>query len=47
MYETAGVERDLEMAMTPEQGASMVMAVLRDTGMVWSHVSGRSIEDYV
>ncbi|MCQ0090240.1 SDR family oxidoreductase [Roseovarius sp. M141] len=47
MYETAGVERDLDMAMTPEQGASMVVAMLRDEGMIWSHVSGRSIKDYL
>ncbi|NOR61200.1 MAG: SDR family NAD(P)-dependent oxidoreductase [Rhodobacteraceae bacterium] len=47
MYETAGIERDLDMAMTPEQGAAMVLAMLQDKGMVWSHVSGRSINDYV
>ncbi len=47
MYETAGINRDLKMAMTPEQGASMVVSMLQDEGMVWSHVSGRSIEDYV
>jgi len=47
MYETAGVGRDLEMAMTPEQGAAMVVTMLRDEGMVWGHVSGRSIADYL
>jgi len=47
MYETAGVDRDLAMAMSPAQGAAMVVAMLRDEGMVWSHVSGRSIADYV
>jgi len=47
MYETAGVGRDLEMAMTPEQGAAMVVTMLQDEGMVWGHVSGRSIADYL
>ncbi len=47
MYETAGVGRDLEMAMTPEQGAKMVVTMLRDEGMVWGQVSGRSIADYL
>jgi len=47
MYETAGVGRDLEMAMTPEQGAAMVVTMLRDEGMVWGQVSGRSIADYL
>lgn len=47
MYETAGVGRDLEMAMTPEQGAAMVVTMLQDKGMVWGHVSGRSIADYL
>ncbi len=47
MYETAGVGRDLEMAMTPEQGAAMVVTMLADEGMVWGQVSGRSIADYL
>ncbi len=47
MYETAGVGRDLEMAMTPEQAAVMVVTMLRDEGMVWGQVSGRSIADYL
>ena len=46
MYRTAGIDRDLDVAMTPEQGANMVVAMLRDEGMVWSQVSGRSIDDY-
>ncbi len=46
MYETAGIERDLGMAMTPAQGAAMVVTMLHDKGMVWSHISGRSINDY-
>ena len=47
MYETAGIERDLDVAMTPEQAADMILVMLRDESMVWSHVSGRSIQDYV
>jgi short-subunit dehydrogenase len=47
MYETAGIERDLEVAMTPDQAADMILVMLRDENMVWSHVSGRSIQDYV
>lgn len=47
MYESAGVERDLDMAMTPEQGAAMVLTMMQDKSMVWSHISGRSIKDYV
>ena len=47
MYESAGIERNLDVAMTPEQGAKMVLTMLQDKGMVWSHVSGRSINDYV
>ena len=47
MYEAAGVGRDLDMAMTPEQGAAMVITMLKDEGMVWGQVSGRSIADYV
>ena len=47
MYETAGVERDLERAMSSDQAASMALAMLEDESMVWSQVSGRSIRDYV
>ncbi|MBE9476362.1 MAG: SDR family oxidoreductase [Proteobacteria bacterium] len=47
MYETAGIARDLDVAMTPEQAADMLVVMLKDEGMVWSHVSGRSIRDYV
>ena len=46
MYETAGITRDLEIAMTPEQGAEMVVTMLQAEGMVWSQVSGRAISDY-
>ena len=47
MYETAGVGRDLEMAMTPQQAAAMVVTMLRDKTMLWGHVSGRSLADYL
>ncbi len=47
MYETAGIERDLDVAMTPDQAADMIIVMLGDENMVWSHVSGRSIQDYV
>ncbi len=47
MYETAGIDRNLDVAMTPEQAAKMIVTMLDDDGMVWSHVSGRSIRDYV
>jgi short-subunit dehydrogenase len=47
MYQSAGVGRDLDVAMSPEQGAAMVLAMLRDETMVWGHVSGRSLRDYV
>ncbi len=46
MYETAGIERDLDVAMMPEQAAAMIVTMLSDETMVWSQVSGRSIEDY-
>jgi len=46
MYESAGVARDLDVAMTPEQGAAMVLTMLQDKAMLWSHVSGRTINDY-
>ncbi len=47
MYETAGIDRDLNIAMTPDQAANMIVTMLNDEGMLWSHVSGRSIADYV
>ena len=46
MYEEAGVGRDLDVAMAPEQAATMIVAMLDDETMVWSQVSGRSIRDY-
>ncbi len=47
LYETAGIDRDLDVAMTPDQAANMIVTMLNDEGMLWSHVSGRSIADYV
>ncbi len=47
MYETAGIERNLEVAMSPQQAAAMVLVMLRDENMIWSQVSGRSIRDYL
>jgi len=46
MYETAGIDRNLDVAMTPEQAATMIVTMLSDDNMVWGQVSGRSIEDY-
>ncbi|WP_420549586.1 SDR family NAD(P)-dependent oxidoreductase [Curvivirga sp.] len=47
MYTTAGVPRDLEIAMTPHQAAEMIIMMITHENMVWSHVSGRSLSDYV
>jgi len=47
MYNTAGVARDLDVAMSPQQGAGMVVTMLQDESMVWSQVSGRAITDYL
>ncbi|MGO1119573.1 SDR family NAD(P)-dependent oxidoreductase [Rhodovibrionaceae bacterium A322] len=46
MYETAGIDRNLEIAMSPRQAARMALTMLADETMVWSQVSGRSIQDY-
>ncbi|MCV6591755.1 MAG: SDR family oxidoreductase [Silicimonas sp.] len=46
MYESAGIERDLEVAMSPEEAAKMVVFMIDQKDMVWSQVSGRSIRDY-
>jgi short-subunit dehydrogenase len=46
MYARAGIDRDLDVAMTPDQAAAMIVTMLDDETMVWSHVSGRSISDY-
>ena len=47
MYDTAGIERDLSVAMTPEKAAEMLVIMLADEGMVWGQVSGRALKDYV
>lgn len=46
MYETAGIDRNLSVAMSPQQAVAMVLVMLRDEDMIWSQVSGRSIKDY-
>jgi len=47
MYDTAGVPRDLDVAMTPEDAANMIKTMIADEKNVWGHVSARSINDYV
>lgn len=47
MYDRAGISRNLEAAMSPDQAAAMVLVMLKDENMVWSQVSGRSIKDYL
>ncbi|WP_120497998.1 SDR family oxidoreductase [Kiloniella sp. EL199] len=47
MYSSAGIERDLEVAMTPTDAASMIERMLTDDKILWGHVSGRSIHDYL
>ncbi|KLN59922.1 hypothetical protein WH96_14420 [Kiloniella spongiae] len=47
MYSTAGIDRDLEVAMTPTDAASMIERMLTDEKILWGHVSGRSINDYM
>jgi len=47
MYDTAGVARDLSVAMTPEKAAEMLVTMLGDETMVWSHISGRALKDYL
>ncbi|WP_085901861.1 SDR family NAD(P)-dependent oxidoreductase [Kiloniella majae] len=46
MYSTAGIDRDLEVAMTPGDAASMIERMLTDEKILWGHISGRSINDY-
>jgi len=46
MYHKAGIDRDLDIAMSPEQAAQTIEIMLRDTGIVWSDVVTRSIDDY-
>ncbi len=46
MYSTAGIDRDLEVAMTPANAASMIERMFSDEHILWGQVSGRSINDY-
>jgi len=46
MYDTAGVVRDLSVAMTPQKAAEMLVLMLADEAMVWGQVSGRALKDY-
>jgi len=46
MYHKAGIDRNLDIAMSPSQAAQTIEIMLRDTGIVWSDVVTRSIEDY-
>lgn len=46
MYETAGIERNLDIAMQPKQSAHMIHKMLDDDTIVWGQVAGRSINDY-
>ena len=46
MYDTAGVPRDLDIAMTPEDAANMINTMIMDEKNVWGHVSARSLNDY-
>ncbi|MEH6475829.1 MAG: SDR family oxidoreductase [Sneathiella sp.] len=47
MYDTAGVPRDLEIAMTPDDAANMINTMITDEKNVWGQVSARSLNDYV
>ncbi|MEM7223284.1 MAG: SDR family oxidoreductase [Pseudomonadota bacterium] len=47
MYNTAGIDRDLSVAMAPAEAAAMIELMLSSEGLVWSQVGGRSIRDYV
>ena len=46
MYETAGIERNLDIAMSPDQSANMIHKMLDDETIVWGQIAGRSINDY-
>ena len=47
LYANAGIERDLEIAMSSEQAAGLIEMMLRDQSIVWSDLVTRSINDYV
>ncbi|MEP3248499.1 MAG: SDR family oxidoreductase [Sneathiella sp.] len=46
MYDTAGVPRDLEIAMSPEEAAHMIDCMMLDDKNVWGQMTARSINDY-
>ncbi len=46
MYDTAGVGKNLDMAMTPDDSAKMIHRMFDDDTIVWGQVAGRSINDY-
>ncbi|MCZ4282272.1 SDR family oxidoreductase [Kiloniella laminariae] len=46
MYASAGIDRDLQIAMSPADAAGMIEHMLSDEKMLWGHVSGRSAHDY-
>ncbi len=46
MYESAGINRDLDIALSPEQAATMIEMMLRDPTIVWSDLVARSINDF-
>ncbi|MBI9093085.1 MAG: SDR family oxidoreductase [Desulfobacterium sp.] len=47
MYEIAGIDRDLEVAMTPEAASEMIQIMLGSENLVWGQVCGRNIKDYI
>jgi NADP-dependent 3-hydroxy acid dehydrogenase YdfG len=46
LYENAGINRNLDIALSPDQTASMIEMMLRDPSIVWSDLVARSINDY-
>lgn len=40
-----GIERDPDVAMTPDQAAAMIVTMPDDEAMVWSHVRSTSVRD--
>ncbi|MBL4906526.1 MAG: hypothetical protein JKX94_03665, partial [Sneathiella sp.] len=45
-YETAGVGKNLDIAMVPADSAKMIHRMFSDDTIVWGQVAGRSINDY-
>lgn len=46
MYDTAGVPRDLDIAMAPDDAAHMINCMITDEKNVWGQLSARSLSDY-